>query len=264
MAEAVIADRGVIVAEFFVIGCSRRVSWERRTEAAALLEQARSADRRFDAVVMGEFERAFTDRQFEHVARVLRQPGVQVWLAGGGRSGPHVRWMFAERLAGRSVAVILTNPRYTGRQVWSRQRSQPCIGGRSTVPGEWVVSTTLAHPALVNEAGFVAVQQVRASRECKDGATRNYVLAGLGQCWLCGRRMDSHWVNRRAGYRCRHGHNSAWTRQRTRRATSTCARTFSWTGSLGSWSPTGTDPAATSSRAPQQRSSPGYGPMALR
>ena len=111
----------------------------------------------------------------------------------------------------RSVAVILANPRYTGRQVWSRQRSLPGTG-RSTVPGEWAVSRALSHPALVSEADFVAVQQCRAARRCKDGATRNYVLAGLVQCRVCGRRMDSHWVNGRAGYRCRHGHNSAWAR----------------------------------------------------
>jgi len=75
-----------------------------------------------------------------------------------------------------------------------------------------VVSKTLAHRALVTEADFIAVQHVRASRECKDGATRSYMLAGLVQCRLCGRRMDSHWVNGRAGYRCRHGHNSARSR----------------------------------------------------
>ena len=75
-----------------------------------------------------------------------------------------------------------------------------------------MVSKTLAHPALVSEADFVAVQHVRASRECKDGATRDYVLAGLVQCRLCGRRMDSHWVNGRSGYCCRHGHNSARAR----------------------------------------------------
>jgi site-specific DNA recombinase len=62
MAEAVIADRGVIVVDFSDLGCSRRVPWERRGEAVALLEQARLADRRFDAVVVGEFGRAFTDR----------------------------------------------------------------------------------------------------------------------------------------------------------------------------------------------------------
>lgn len=50
-----------------------------------MLEQARSADRGFDAVVVGEFERAFTDRQFEQVARRLERFGVRVWLpeAGG-------------------------------------------------------------------------------------------------------------------------------------------------------------------------------------
>jgi hypothetical protein len=43
----------VIVVGFFDLGCSQRVPWERRSEAVALLEQARLADRRFDAVVVG-------------------------------------------------------------------------------------------------------------------------------------------------------------------------------------------------------------------
>ena len=64
----------------------------------------------------------------------------------------------------------------------------------------------------MSEAEFVAVQQRRAPRRGKDGATRNYLLAGLVQCRLCGRRMDAHWVNGRAGYRCRHGYHSARTR----------------------------------------------------
>lgn len=29
------------------------------------------------------------------------------------------------------------------------------------------------------------------------------------RCRSCGRRMDAHWVNNRAGYRCRRGHTSA-------------------------------------------------------
>jgi len=29
------------------------------------------------------------------------------------------------------------------------------------------------------------------------------------RCAVCGRRLDSHWVHGRAGYRCRHGRNSA-------------------------------------------------------
>jgi site-specific DNA recombinase len=77
---------------------------------------------------------------------------------------------------------------------------------------EWAVSHAVSHLALVSEADFVAVQGLRATRECRDGATRRCVLAGLVQCQLCGRRMDSHWVNDRAGYRCRHGYNSSRTR----------------------------------------------------
>nr|WP_281259333.1 zinc ribbon domain-containing protein [Actinomadura meyerae] len=33
-------------------------------------------------------------------------------------------------------------------------------------------------------------------------------------CGLCQRRMDSHWVNERNGYRCRHGYNSTTPRSR--------------------------------------------------
>ncbi len=120
----------------------------------------------------------------------------------------------APRRAGVEPAVghgDPANPRYTGRQVWSRQRSLPGAG-RSMVAGEWAVSRALSHSALVSEADFVAVQQCRAARKCEDGARRAYVLAGLVQCRVCGRRMDAHWVNARAGYRCRHGHRSAQAR----------------------------------------------------
>ncbi len=39
--------------------------------------------------------------------------------------------------------------------------------------------------------------------------TRSYLLAGLLRCGLCGRLLDSHWVYRGPGYRCRHGHTTA-------------------------------------------------------
>ena len=35
VAAALVAGHGTIMAEFFDVGCSRRVSWERRPEAAA-------------------------------------------------------------------------------------------------------------------------------------------------------------------------------------------------------------------------------------
>lgn len=127
----------------------------------------------------------------------------------------HVRWMFAERLTGRSmagiarelnergvpcpstadpernrhrrgaawnlrsVAVILANPRYTGREVWSRHQGAGSGGQRRTNPAEWAISRSPTHPALVSEADFVAAQQVRAERRNDEGEVRRYVLAGL-------------------------------------------------------------------------------------
>src|SRR5690625_2484443 len=273
-AEEVIADYGGIVAEFFDAGCSRQVAWEQRPRAAALLAAAAANKRPFDAVVVGEYERAFAGRQFEEVVTRLARYGVRVWLpeAGGpvdladpehavlmrvlgaqsqrevlrcryrvlaamraqtceqgrylgGRppygyrlvdAGPHpnkahakwgrrlrrldvdpvraihVRWIFAERLAGRSlagiarrlnergvpcpsgadrernahrpgqawmvptVAAILANPRYTGRQVWQRSGARSSdAGAGASGREEWAVSKEAAHPALVSEGEFV-------------------------------------------------------------------------------------------------------------
>jgi hypothetical protein len=64
----------------------------------------------------------------------------------------------------------------------------------------------------MDEATFLAIQGMRAARPTQHGVPRTYVLAGLVQCQLCGRRLDSHWVNGRPGYRCRHGHTSARNR----------------------------------------------------
>jgi site-specific DNA recombinase len=167
-----------------------------------------------------------------------------------------VRWVFAQRLAGHSLAritrarnetgipcpsaadpdrnahrtgerwslttvrAILANPRYTGRQVWNRQPTamdliDPAntgLGHRQVqqrgLPEGWVISARPAHPALVSEADFTAVQGIRAARQGTDSA-RRYRLAGLLRCGICGRRAESCWSNGRPAYRCRHGHSSA-------------------------------------------------------
>jgi site-specific DNA recombinase len=72
-----------------------------------------------------------------------------------------------------------------------------------------VISTRLSHSALVSPEDFVAVQNLRSVRpEDSIRRRRTYLLAGLLRCGLCGRKMDSHWVNDRPGYRCRHGKRS--------------------------------------------------------
>jgi site-specific DNA recombinase len=317
-ADSLVAGHGVVVVEFFDAGCSRRLPWSARPEAAALLAELHSPERRFDALVVGEYERAFSGDQFVRLSALLDRLGVQVWLpeaggpvrladpmhralvtvlgaqsqrevlrsrhrvlaamrtqvreqgrflggrppygyrivdagphpnrthAGWGRrlrrldpdpvTAPHVQWMFAQRLAGRSVAsiarelteqgvpcpsdadpernrhraggpwqlrtvaVILGNPRYTGREVWDRQRTErgaDDTSHRSTPAREWAVSATTAHPALVTEAQFVAAQQMRAVRPTGDGEKRRYLMSGLVQCALCGRRLDATWVHGR-------------------------------------------------------------------
>ena len=240
-AEALVRGHGVIVAEFFDAGQSRTVAWARRPQAAALVAQLADPGRGWDAIVIGEYERAFYGSQYAAMAPLFEHYGVQLWMpeAGGrvdyasehdeqtmtvlglsskreitrtsirvrtamavqareqgrylggrppygyrlGDAGPHpnkahaawgrrahrlepdpetapvVRWIFAQRLAGHSVAriaralneagvpcpsaadpgrnphrtgagwtlgtvtTILRNPRYTGRQVWNRQRT---------------------------------------------------------------------------------------------------------------------------------------------
>ncbi len=47
------------MAGFFDIGQSRALPWARRPHAAALLAAIADLDRTFDAIVMGEYERAF-------------------------------------------------------------------------------------------------------------------------------------------------------------------------------------------------------------
>jgi hypothetical protein len=58
-ARQTIAGRGRVMAEFFDVGWSRRVPWAERPGAAALLAAATSLEHPFDAVVVGEYERAF-------------------------------------------------------------------------------------------------------------------------------------------------------------------------------------------------------------
>jgi len=333
------AGRGVIAAEFFDTGESRTLPWARRPQAAALVAQLADPDRGWDAIVVGEYERAFYGSQYALMAPLFEHYGISLWMpeVGGrvdwhaedheqtmlalglsskreitrtrirvrtamaaqtreqgrylggrppygyrlGDAGPHpnkahaawgrrahrlepdpetapvVAWMFAQRLAGhsaaritralndagvpcpsasdpgrnphrtgaawtlRTVAAILANPRYTGRQVWNRQRTDfdlvdpgdTALGHRQVqrwnLPEGWVISRHPAHAALVSEADFIAAQDTTAPRGPAGPAVRRYLLAGLLACGRCGRRLESAWSNGRPAYRCRHGHTSA-------------------------------------------------------
>jgi hypothetical protein len=152
------------------------------------------------------------------ITRALNERAVPCPSSADPERNPH---RTGERWTLRTVAAILANPRYTGRQVWNRQhtdRGPPGETGdvlaradarRWNLTHQWVVSKEAAHPALVSEEDFIAAQQVSALSVPDDCRARRYLLVGLIRCQLCGRMMDSHWVNNHAGYRCRHGNRSA-------------------------------------------------------
>jgi hypothetical protein len=88
VAEETIRGNGVIVAEYFDEGCSRRLPWRERPAAAQLMAAAAGPNRSFDAVVIGEYERAFYGDQFDAVLTALqRPPGPRRAARGGGGSG---------------------------------------------------------------------------------------------------------------------------------------------------------------------------------
>jgi DNA invertase Pin-like site-specific DNA recombinase len=84
-AGALVRGHGQIVAEFFDAGQSRTVAWGRRPQAAALVAQLADPGRGWDAIVIGEYERAFYGSQYAHMAPLFEHYGVQLWMpeAGG-------------------------------------------------------------------------------------------------------------------------------------------------------------------------------------
>ena len=71
---------GIIVADYFDIGQSRSLPWKRRPRAAQLLADLADPDRGFDAVVIGEPQRAFYGNQYSLVMPVFTHYGVELWV----------------------------------------------------------------------------------------------------------------------------------------------------------------------------------------
>ncbi|HVV07621.1 MAG TPA: recombinase family protein [Amycolatopsis sp.] len=71
---------GVVAAEFFDIGQSRSVPWERRGEAARLLAALKDSRRGWSAVVVGEGTRCWFGNQFSLIAPKFAAYGVDLWV----------------------------------------------------------------------------------------------------------------------------------------------------------------------------------------
>jgi hypothetical protein len=90
-------------------GGERALPWARRPQAAALVVQLADPDRGWDAIVIGEYERAFYGNQYASMAPLFEHYGIGLWMpeVGGGSTGmPRItsrrcsRW--ACRPSGRS------------------------------------------------------------------------------------------------------------------------------------------------------------------
>lgn len=330
---------GEVVAEFFDIGLSRSLPWKRRPEALRLLDTIKNPARDFEAVVIGEPQRAFYGSQFGMTFPVFVHYGVGLWvpeiggaidpgsdahdlvmalyggmskgernrikirvraamksqteLEGrylGGRppygyriadAGPHpnpgkaaegkrlhrlepdpvtepvVRRIFEEYVAGRgmtsiargltqdgivcpsahdrarnphrhtkvwettAVRAILLNPRYTGRQVWNRARTDEVLIDVDDValghenrhrwndPSQWVWSRTESHTPLISTDLYERAQQTIKARGTNSDAGRAprhtghpYLFRGLIKCGLCDRKMVGNPNHGRLYYRC--------------------------------------------------------------
>jgi site-specific DNA recombinase len=120
-----------------------------------------------------------------------------------------------------AVRAILTNPRYTGHQVWSKQRKDEVLIDVEDVAqghvtklrwnesGKWVWSAKIVQPPIIDRETFDQVQTMISGRATKHAGHKphrrqhSYELRGCIWCGLCGRRMQSHWVNGAPYYRCR-------------------------------------------------------------
>jgi site-specific DNA recombinase len=121
-----------------------------------------------------------------------------------------------------ALRVILMNPRYTGRQVWNKQRKDEVLIDVEDVglghetrlrwndPSSWVWSNELVHDPLVDSETFEAAQKMFTSRgkgefPFERHRTRHpYALRGVLLCGACGRRMQGQWQANHAWYRCRY------------------------------------------------------------
>ena len=108
--------------------------WARRPQAAALLAAMADPDRSFDAIVIGEYERAFYGSQYALMTPLFEHYGMQLWLPEVG--GPvdfsgegHEEAMLALGIQSKRE---ITRTRIRVRTAMAAQTREQCrcLGGR--------------------------------------------------------------------------------------------------------------------------------------
>ena len=109
-----------------------------------------------------------------------------------------------------AVRAILGNPRYTGRQVWNRQRKDEVLIdvhdvalGHTTKmrwnhEDQWIFSEEIVHPLVIDDDTFKQAQQLLAAKNARKtvrrprSTPRPYILRGLLFCGIRGASEKMH------------------------------------------------------------------------
>ncbi|MFF4693897.1 recombinase family protein [Streptomyces sp. NPDC001307] len=144
----------------------------------------------------------------EAIALRLNHDGIPCPSARDAARNPH---RTKKAWQASAVRAILLNPRYTGHEVWNKQRKEErlldiddvTLGHRTTMThnpsAEWIWSNEPAHEPLITKELFEAAQRARRQRARayqrqerpnRRSSQRAYVLRGRVKCTLCGRKMQ--------------------------------------------------------------------------
>jgi hypothetical protein len=172
------AGAGVITAEFFDAGESRELPWARRPQAAALVAQLADPERGWDAVVIGEYERAFYGSQYASMAPLFEHYGVSLWMPEvGGRVDWHAEDHEQTMTAlGLSSKREITRTRVGCGPRWPRRlgsRAGTWAGARRTGTGSLMPGRTRTRRTRRGDGGRTASSPTRPRRRSCRGCSRS-------------------------------------------------------------------------------------------
>jgi site-specific DNA recombinase len=170
-------------------------------------------------VVKRIFEEYVSGRGLYAIAEQLTREGIPSPSAHDPERNRHRHGKAWSKMA---VRAILANPRYTGRQVWNRQRRDEVLVDVDDVAlghetkmrwndeGEWIYSDALTHEPLVTNELFGRARTIAAAGRGRHvvrkrrPSPRPFALRGLISCAICGRLMQGSYNHGLAHYRCRY------------------------------------------------------------
>jgi len=175
-AEALVRGYGQIVAEFFDVGESRTVAWARRPQAAALVAQLADPDRGWDAIVIGEYERAFYGSQYAAMAPLFEHYGVQLWMPEAGGRVDYASEHDEKTMTGLGLSskreITRTRIRVrTAMTVQTREQGGTWVAVRRTGTGSLMPGRTRTRPTPRGVGERTAWTPIRRPRRPSGGSS---------------------------------------------------------------------------------------------